>query len=334
MPDLSHTTIATWVSPILNAVKAFKASEEILQEVGIDADCIHDANQRIPLVKMKQLWELAAQVSNNDCIGLKVVEHATPNTFHALIYASMASGSIRESLQRLIKFGRVVSTASNFELQDSENVVKLILHEGDTQKINNHHAIDAFMYMIVKGARDSVNSNELVMGVKFKRPAPTDQQKHQQAFNCPISFNEDINEITFDKALVDQYIPSGNAELVRINEQILGEYLSRINKNDIVSNIQSTLISLMPKGEVSRESIAHSLGISSRSLHRKLDDLGTNYKTILDDTRKHLALQYIKQSDLPITTIAFQLGFLNSGSFSRSFKSWTGSSPSEYRQAL
>mgnify|MGYP000119310432 FL=1 len=335
MSDSVYTTIATWVMPILSALKPYRDGEDILREVGIDIHCIEDANQRIPVDKMTQLWNLAEEISGDDCIGLEVIKYVSPTSFHALTYANMASSTIRESLERMVKFSNVVSTAVNIEIEDHDDQVIVTMHRVSNMLELSHHALDAFIGMMVTQGRQAVHNNpEYIHWAKLKRPAPKDTLRHQDAFNCPITFSSDCYQVCLNRALVDQVIPSGNAELVRINEQVLADYMSRFNKNDVVAGVYHALIELMPKGEPSREKVADMLGTTSRSLHRKLNEVDTSYKTILDDTRKSLALQYIRQTDISITTITYQLGFLDSSSFSRSFKRWTGQSPSDYRKSL
>jgi AraC-like DNA-binding protein len=335
MPENIHTTIATWVMPILRALKPFREGADILREVGIDINVIEDANQRIPVEKMTHLWTLAEEISGDDCIGLEVIKYVSPTSFHAITYANQASSTIRESLERLVKFSNVISTAARIKVEDDNDTVIVTLYKNPNSIKLSHHALDAFLGIIVKEGRQATSFNDnYILWSQFQRPTPKDTSRHEQLFNSSLTFNSDEYAVCLNRKLVDQVIPSGNVELVRINEQVLAEYLSRFNKNDIVARVHHALIELMPKGEPSREKVAQILGTTSRSLHRKLNDLDSSYKTILDDTRKSLALQYIRQTDISITTITYQLGFLDSSSFSRSFKRWTGVSPSNYRKEL
>jgi len=333
MSETTHTTIATWVMPILSAIEPFCDAKTALEKTGIDANCISDSNQRISVENMRRLWNLAEEVSGDDCIGLEAIKFISPTSFHAITYAHHASSSMRESLERLNKFSSVISTAVSINITDEKDEVVVSWCPVDGINEPVFHAIDAFMALLVISTESFGNNLPTnIRGVKLKRPKPKDTTRHDEIFKCPISFDSGICEIRLAKEFVDTVVPTGNAELVRINEQVLAEYLTRFNKSDIVASVYNALIELMPNGEPTREKVAAVLGTSSRSLHRKLNDLNTSYKVILDDTRKHLAMQYIKQSDLSITTITYQLGFLDSSSFSRSFKRWAGCSPSDYRK--
>lgn len=328
-----HTTIATWVMPILRALEPYCESSELLARSGIDADCIVDANQRIPIEKMTRLWELAEEVSGDDCIGLEVIKHVTPTSFHALSYAHHASSSLRESLQLMEKFSEVVTTAIRVETKETPTEVIVHWHLVDGSIKPSPHAEDAFIGLIVNAGTQlfSTNNPTPIISLKLARDKPQNTTKHDELFKCPITYGAEHCELHMARQIVDTHLPTGNAELVRINEQVLTEYLVRFKKNDIAAAVYKTLLEIMPDGEPTQEKVAAALGTSSRSLHRKLKELNTSYKTIVDETRQHLARQYLKQSDQSITSITYQLGFKDVSSFSRSFKRWTGLSPSEFR---
>jgi AraC-like DNA-binding protein len=331
---LQHTTIATWVMPILRTLQPYCDSVELLKKTGIDGRCVVDAHQRISLEKMTCLWELAEEVSGDDCIGLEVIKHVTPTSFHALTYAHHASNSLRESLERIEKFSAVISTAIQIKITETENEIAVIWHRADDHLHSSHHPVDAFMGLIViAGLQIVAHNRHLIIGAKLTRQQPKDTSRHDKLYKCPITYAADHCELRLSRQYVDTQLPTSNAELVRVNEQVLSEYLTRFRKNDVVDAVYKALIELMPQGEPTQEKVAKALGTSSRSLHRKLKALDTRYKTILDDTRKRLAMQYLQQSGLAITSITYQLGFSDASSFSRSFKRWTGLSPTEFRHS-
>ena len=89
----------------------------------------------------------------------------------------------------------------------------------------------------------------------------------------------------------------------------------------------------LPLGNVSDDSVASALHMSVRTMHRKLSEVNQNFRTLLVDIRRELAEHYILDNSLTLTEISLLLGFAEPSSFSRAFKNWTGSAPSEVRQA-
>ena len=91
--------------------------------------------------------------------------------------------------------------------------------------------------------------------------------------------------------------------------------------------MQSRLIQRLPAGELDQNAVARSLNISLRSMQRKLKEEGTSFRRLVDETRRQLAEQYLKDSTLVVSEIAYLLGFAEVSSFSRAFRRWTGHAP-------
>jgi AraC-like DNA-binding protein len=79
--------------------------------------------------------------------------------------------------------------------------------------------------------------------------------------------------------------------------------------------------------------VAEEMGITRRTLTRRLAQHGTSFTALLEEVRKHSASHYLKTSDHSIEDIAFLLGFSESSPFVRAFKRWTGMAPTQFRRA-
>jgi AraC-like DNA-binding protein len=87
-------------------------------------------------------------------------------------------------------------------------------------------------------------------------------------------------------------------------------------------------------GDVELSSLAKRLGMSERTLQRRLGDEDLSYRDLVDDVRKKLALELMRAAEHTLQDIAFRLGYSHLASFNRAFKRWTGRSPGEYRDEL
>jgi AraC-like DNA-binding protein len=110
--------------------------------------------------------------------------------------------------------------------------------------------------------------------------------------------------------------------------------MSRLDKNNLSHVIKNKIYEMLPLGSPSQTQIADHLGMSLRSLQRKLQEQGTNYKDILEQTRKKLSMDYIQQRHLSLSEISYLVGFSSVGNFNRAFKRWTNKTPGEYRNSL
>ena len=107
----------------------------------------------------------------------------------------------------------------------------------------------------------------------------------------------------------------------------------RINLSPLRTKLENAISSLLPHGRVSVREVARSLGISQRTLARRLSDEGLAFSVILQDLKRDLAVRYLDDPNLHISKIAWLLGYQEVGAFTHAFKRWTGKTPSETRRA-
>jgi AraC-like DNA-binding protein len=113
---------------------------------------------------------------------------------------------------------------------------------------------------------------------------------------------------------------------------MMERYLARIEHERVSNRLRSWLADQLADGEPAEEAAAQALGMSLRSLQRRLQEEGTTYREILNGTRQEMARAYLEERRTSVTEIAFRLGFSDSNSFSRAFRRWTGQSPRAYCQ--
>lgn len=102
----------------------------------------------------------------------------------------------------------------------------------------------------------------------------------------------------------------------------------------VAERVRGALVDLMPAGRTGAEDVALALGISRSTLQRRLREEGTSYQTVLDDTRRDMAIRYLTKTNLRADEIAGVLAYRDANSFSRSFRRWTGKAPGVFREAL
>ena len=170
------------------------------------------------------------------------------------------------------------------------------------------------------------------MSVSFKHRGSACSGEYYSFFRCPVEFGAESNLIILPLDVVNKQLTSSNPQLAQINDQVMINYLAKLDKEDIVQQVKAAILDQLPSGNVTEETVAEAVYTSKRSLQRKLNEKGTTFKTILTDVRQDLALKYIHDRKLTLTEISFMLGFSEMSSFSRAFKRWTGESPKEFRR--
>jgi AraC-like DNA-binding protein len=107
----------------------------------------------------------------------------------------------------------------------------------------------------------------------------------------------------------------------------------RGDKSQLRTRVENAISSVLPHGKVLVEDIARSLGMSERTLARKLADEGLNFTEILQNLRRDLAVRYLKDHKLHVSKIAWLLGFREVSAFTHAYKRWTGKTPRQMRTA-
>ena len=172
-----------------------------------------------------------------------------------------------------------------------------------------------------------------LQGVNFKHPTPRDLKPYFEFFACQLNFDQTDNQLLIPLSIADDLLVGANPELALLNDQVVTRRLALLDRNDIVARVQSALMEQLPNGQVSDDSVASALHMSVRTMHRKLTGVDQNFRALLVEMRRNLAELYIMDNSLTLTEISLLLGFSEPSSFSRAFKNWTGSAPSEIRQA-
>ena len=171
----------------------------------------------------------------------------------------------------------------------------------------------------------------LPVHVALQRPPPPCKDEFADIFGPSIEYGATVNRLCFDSEQVSQPLTSANQELARINDQAVAAYLARFDRDSIAMQVRSKIIEYLPGGVPRQGNIAEVLQMSLRSLQRRLKEEETSFKDLLEDTRKALAVKYLRESHRSIGEIAYLLGFSESGNFNRAFKRWTGKTPGEFR---
>lgn len=171
--------------------------------------------------------------------------------------------------------------------------------------------------------------------VRVEFSAPPYHADYAAAFPCPVYFAADENAALLTRNAASRPLrtrePQLHAELVSLCEQKLRQLE---NESRLYSRVQKVLGPLLRGNTPSLEEVADGLGMASWTLRRKLRDEGTSFQALLDESRRDLALAYMKDVGLSLGEIAYILGFSTPGAFQRAFKRWTGVTPGEYRRGL
>ncbi len=326
------STMGPWIQALVHALddRGVNGTELALQ-AGINPRVLRHADERAPQPAVTRLWALAVEATGDPCFGLHVPRFVSPVTFHALGYAILASPNFKAVFQRLIRFQRLISDATEQRLELVGGRYRLVV-ERLSPFGPPHEAIDAFMatgVRTLRGLSGSARVNPLAL--YLKRPEPQPAELFHRIFRCPIHFDAAGDFAEYARKDVEAPLPFANAELAKQSDALVAEYLARTGRIGTLSDrVHALLVEHLPDGGPSEATIAQRLQLSPRNLQLQLAQEGTSYKALLNRARQNLARSYLQQARYSIKEIAFLLGFADTATFTRAFRRWTGQSPGRF----
>lgn len=291
-----------------------------------------DPGLRIPFVKIDRVRARAAKLCGDEAMGIRAASVYVPAQMGALGYAWQASLTLRKACSRLERFARLVNDKAVVKAEDRDGCMVLTL-KLDVPSECATVRDDAALATVTRMCRLVSGDNFRLQAVNFTHSEPRDIKPYFEFFACQLNFNQAENQLLIPLALVDEVLAGANCELAMLNDQVIMRRLALLDRNDIVARVQSQILDQLPSGIISDDAVAAALYMSVRTMHRKLKEASSNFRTLLVETRRSLAEVYILDNSLTLTEISLLLGFSEPSSFSRAFKNWTGSAPSEVRQA-
>jgi len=299
---------------------------------GIKIQLPIDPCARLPYEKIDRIRAKAAELCGDEAFGLRAALVFLPSQLGALGYAWQASLTLRRACMRLERFVRVVNDKANIHVTEQDGCMVVTLKVQAPSQLESARD-DGALALVTRMSRLVSGDHFRLHSVNFKHAPPRDIKPYFEYFGCELNFNQAENQLLIPLNLADETLVGANPELALINDKVVIRRLARIDKDDIVARIRAVLLDQLPHGKVSDETVADALHMSVRTMHRKLTDEDSNFRAILVEVRRSLAEAYILDNSLTLTEISLLLGFSEPSSFSRAFKSWTGTAPSEARQS-
>ena len=293
---------------------------------------------QVPVTHMLQCKNSGPRQSRSretPCFGLTVGRNIRPTTFHALGFSWISSRTLLESMQRLCRYSKLLTTAPTSLSLEKRGDVWVLEDEVLKNRERDMHpaGVDAFFMAIVGLCRQAGSKHFTPSLVHLRERGEEHHATYIEAFEAPVTFGNDSPSISFDAQQLEAPLPGDNLELALTNDRIAEEYISALNPASVSTEVRKLLVELLPSGEASQNHIARQMNRSLSTLQRQLSAEGTNYKEIREQTRQELAEKYVREGRYSLSQIAYLLGFSDQSNFSRAFRRWTGHSPGHYSKS-
>lgn len=309
-------------------------SRRFAQQIGLPPIDAPQGNTRLPSKLLDAAFERGAAIIPDPAFALRAGEFWHPSDLGTLGYAWLSSGSLRTALKRLARFASVLGNKARIRCVEGPHGIAFGY---DTQRGNSlvgYLMGEYFLSLVFAMCRANYGPGLVLESVSLRRPRPDNRQPYDALFGCPITFAAAEDGFVLSGQAADRPLPTANRELATTCDAILAKQLAELAGSDLESRCKAWLLEQLTSGEPSEEALARAMGMSPRTLQRKLGELGLSYKEVLEKTRYDLALRYLDDPHKTVTDITFLLGFSETSAFSRAFKRWNGKAPTSYRDGL
>lgn len=330
-----RTTSSSWATAIVQALELEGLNgTDLFADLGLDYSLLSDPDARIPQDQMTRLWQRAVSLTGNPAIGLGMGKVIRPAHFNVVGFSLLSSKTLKDSLARLVRYQRIIGEASDMTLVQTPDsyVLELQIHGDSLPAPTQSH--DAALAYLLAFFRWMTGERITPQRVGFAYPQPADVSAYESLFACPLSFSGPRYSIEFSRQVMEAPLATGNETLAQLHDQFAGDYLTRFEQTRVTHQARQVLCRLLPQGEPKRQAVASALRMSTRTLQRRLQDESTSFQQLLDETRRELAMQFLRQKRMTLLEIAYLLGFADPSNFFRAFKRWFGMPPGQYREQL
>lgn len=330
-PQHTPSTMGNWIHAIIRTLDAHGFSgTDLALAAGVSLRAIRNPQERVPQPVVTALWRKAVEVTGDPAFGLQVPRHVTVSTFGALAYALFASRDLKAGLGRIVRYQRMISDAVELRLEEQADrygfAIDLVSPEGPPPE-----AIEAFFAVAARIARGLTGGHRKVepLRVCFRRTAPPVVDLYARVFRAPVVFDAPRNVLEYARRDFELPLPDADLALAQRSDELLAAELAALDRRTLTDRVHAILVETMPDGPTERL-VARRLSMSTSSLQAGLAREGTSYKTLLNQTRDELARRHLAERRYSIKEIAFLLGFADVATFSRAFKRWNGTAPTQW----
>lgn len=307
-------------------------AEDLYQTVDLDGSILEDPDSRIPFAQLVALYEKGAELTGDNNFGLHLGETVDLSAFDVVGYCALNSSTLGAAFTRVARYHWIWTDGALFSVESAGETSAIVYSYVDTSILDHRQDSEMTFSTVTTLCRSMATPAFAPTVVEFQHAAPADTSEHLRVFKCPVRFGAPENRLFFPTNFLAMPIAKADASLCAVLDRHAEELLAKHPPRDsLIDRVRNVITAEFRGGEPSLERIADQLGLTPRTLQRKLQELGTSYNDVLDQMRRQLAMRYLREPQMAICEVAYLLGFSESSSFHRAFKRWTGVTPKEFR---
>lgn len=324
--------VTTLVQRIVDVAVAHGAPRPaLLNALGVDERRLADPEARIPARATYAAWEVAMRACRDDGLPMAVASHVSVAGLGLLGYVLYTRPTVESALQAMARYIGVVNDSGQWSIHhgDEETVI-VWRRDGDRtlgMRVANEQVLGAFVAL----GTNTDRGGHSVRRVSFRHPKPRRDDAHVALFGVAPRWGADVDAVVIPREALAAAPVGADALLSEYFAKVADQALARVaGAGTWSAQVARVVSSSLASGIPSAASVARALGTSERTARRRLADEGATFDALVQRVQREQAAELLAGST-PIHDIAFAIGFSDATAFSRAYRRWTGSAPSEAR---
>ena len=312
------------------------AVDPLFEKAGLKPEILDSDEGRIDGEQLQAFIHLLAEHTGNPVLGLETGDYVQPGSYSVLGYITMSCATLGEAVTRIAPYEKLVGDMGTTRLKMKGDSATLIWTCNFTDSVVWPQVVDNVFASWINYARwlaDSTDATPLEVRLRRPSPGPEHEKAYALRWQCPVQFDAEEDSVTFAQSLLATRLRQPDPLLRKTLEAHALSQLALLDTDtDLTSRVKQSIQKQLADGITRQDMVAEDLGMTSRTLQRKLSQEGVSYQKLLDEVRQQMAEDYLQNTDMSIPDIALRLGYSETTSFHRKFKAATGKTPGDFRR--
>jgi AraC-like DNA-binding protein len=289
----------------------------------------------LTLSEFDRLQEAALAVTGDPALGIHMAERATAQGWDVIGYLASHAATLRESIETLSRFSNI-TTDVTLSLAEQDDIATMTFSftgspESPLVRMRSELTVTGFVRLLRIYCGEDAQPREVL----FPYAAPPHRAEYTRVFGGKERFGQPVTALRFDRAMLSQEAVHKNPRLTALLTGEAERMLGRLQRGTTHGErVRDALASMGAGNKPTMSAVARRLGISVRSLRRRLDEEGLSFPKLVEEVHLALAKRLLEHPDRSIYEIAFEMGFSDASAFNRAFRRWSGVTPGQYRASL
>jgi AraC-like DNA-binding protein len=288
----------------------------LLAKAGISLLELGEEPKRVKAESQIRFLQIAAEALGDSALGFHLAQHFDLRECGMLYYVLAASPNLGEAIRNLARYLAVANESIRLGVSERTKSTVLAVNY-KIPRLSDRLFAEYGYAVVLRAFRELTGRNVSPKAVTFIHGRNTDKAEFGRFYGCPVRFNATVPILTSDKYLL-QILKSACDEVLAKRGEI---------SSTLRAMVENEIVQLLPHGKAQVEKVASNLGMSNRTLARRLSEEGTSYAAILNELRRDLSARYLKDPALSLNQIAWLLGYSMVTSLNHAFRRWTGNNP-------